>query len=291
MLFRSGINFDYAVFTNLTQDHLDYHKTMDEYAAAKKLLFDKLKPNGLSILNKDDEVYTKFITNNTVFYGFQEADYQITDVSYEHTGTTFNVNSDQTFNSKLLGEYNVYNLLTVIIILEKMGYSYNQIKEIIPNLICPPGRMDVIIYKSNSIIVDYAHTPDAIEKIIDTVKEVAVGSIYTVFGCTGERDRTKRPIMTKLVTDKCDYAIITNDDPHFEDPNQIVADMTNGITNDNYEVIIDRKKAIEKGIRLLKDNDILLILGKGHEEVMIIGNEHIPFNDKKVILELLEKEF
>ena len=108
---------------------------------------------------------------------------------------------------------------------------------------------------------------------------------------TGERDRTKRPIMTKLVTDKCEYAIITNDDPHFEDPNQIVADMTNGIANDNYEVIIDRKKAIEKGIRLLKDNDILLILGKGHEEVMIIGNEHIPFNDKKVILELLEKEF
>ena len=99
---------------------------MDEYAAAKRLLFDKLKPNGLAILNKDDEAYKKFITNNTVLYGFQEADYQITDASYEHTGTTFNVNNDQAFNSKLLGEYNVYNLLTAIIILEKMGYSYIQ---------------------------------------------------------------------------------------------------------------------------------------------------------------------
>ncbi len=150
--------------------------------------------------------------------------------------------------------------------------------------------MDNIKYKINNIIIDYAHTPDAIANVIKAVKEVAIGDIYVVFGCTGDRDRTKRPMMLDIVTTQCKYAIITNDDPHTEDPNQIVADMTEGITRNNYEVIFDRKEAIIRGINLLNTNDTLLILGKGHEEFMVIGDKKIPFNDRKVVMEYLNQK-
>ena len=147
----------------------------------------------------------------------------------------------------------------------------------------------MVEYKNNRIIIDYAHTPDAVQNVISTVKEVCDGHIYTVFGCTGDRDRTKRPIMTKIVTDLSDKVIITCDDVHNEDPNQILDDMLKGITNTNYDIELDRKKAIIKGIELLTTNDVLLILGKGHEEVMIVkNNKRIPFNDKKIVLEYLE---
>ena len=153
----------------------------------------------------------------------------------------------------------------------------------------PAGRMDMIKYGDSVIVIDYAHTPDAVEKIIKTVGEVTKGNIYTVFGCTGDRDRTKRPIMMNIVTSLSKYVIVTNDDPHNEDPNQIVNDMLEGIEVNNYEVCLDRKQAIIKGIDLLNENDSLLILGKGHEEVMIIkDNKIVPFNDKKVVLEYLE---
>ena len=147
----------------------------------------------------------------------------------------------------------------------------------------------MIKYGDSCIVIDYAHTPDAVEKIIKTMKEVTTGDIYTVFGCTGNRDRTKRPIMMNIVTSLSKFTIVTNDDPHDEDPNQIVEDMLDGIERDNYEVCLDRKEAIIKGINLLKDKDTLLILGKGHEEVMIVkNNERIPFNDRKVVINYLE---
>ena len=149
----------------------------------------------------------------------------------------------------------------------------------------------MVEYKNCRIKIDYAHTPDALLNVISTVKEVCNGKIYTVFGCTGDRDRTKRPIMMKLVTDLCDKAIVTCDDIHNEDPNRIVDDMLEGNINTNYEIELDRKQAIIKGINMLDTNDALLILGKGHEEVMIVkDNKKIPFNDKKTVLEYLESK-
>ena len=149
--------------------------------------------------------------------------------------------------------------------------------------------MDTVRYHSNNIIIDYAHTPDAIENILKTVKEVNPHHIYVVFGCTGDRDRIKRPIMTQMILNAVDYAIITNDDPHNEDPRHIVEDMIDGITKENFEVILDLEKAIEKGISLLKEHDLLLILGKGHEEVMIIKDQRIPMNDKQIVVDLLKQ--
>lgn len=145
----------------------------------------------------------------------------------------------------------------------------------------------MVRYKNNSIIIDYAHTADAFNKIIGTVKDITEGNVYVVFGCTGNRDRVKRPIMTKLVTDLCKYCIITMDDPHDEDPEGIVDDMIDGLENNNYEICLDRKEAIIKGIELLEKDDALLVLGKGHEEFIIHGKEYIPFNDKQIVLEYI----
>ena len=152
----------------------------------------------------------------------------------------------------------------------------------------PSGRMEKIEYNNNVIIVDYAHTPDAIENILKTIKPICEGNLYVVFGCTGSRDKTKRPIMTNMVLNNVTKAIITIDDPHDEDPKEIVNDMLEGINLTNYEICLDRKKAIHLGMNLLKENDILLILGKGHEEFIIFKDKKIPFNDKNEVLNYID---
>ena len=284
-----NIPFDYAVFTNLTQDHLDYHKTMENYALAKTSLFKKLKPNGVAMLNYDDEYNKYYISNNTKYYGFKGGDYKVSNVEYSNLGTKFELNGT-TYNSPLLGDYNVYNLASVIAILREMNIKQEDIMNVTKNLSHPAGRMDLVVYNDNSILIDYAHTPDAIEKVIDTVKKVCKNNIYVVFGCTGSRDKTKRPIMTNIVLSNVKKAVITMDDPHDEDPMMVVEDMLEGNKLDNYEVIINRKEAIRKGVSYLEHNDILLVLGKGHESVIIIGKEKIPFNDKEAVLEIIGEQ-
>ena len=288
-----GLKFDYTIFTNLTQDHLDFHKTMGNYALAKQELFKMLKSNGIAIINSDDAYKDYYLLegNNNVTYGLTSGDYNASDIRMTHRGTIFTLRTLDTMlqiETPLIGEYNIYNLLVVIAVLNKMGYSMDDIKLLTMKLKAPDGRMDTVAYGNNSIVIDYAHTPDAVSKILDTMKNVATNKIYVVFGCTGDRDRLKRPIMTKIVTDIADYAIITIDDPHNEDPRQIVDDMIDGLEKNNYEIILDRGKAIRKGIDLLKNEDILLILGKGHEEVIIMGDKKIPFNDKNEVLKYLE---
>lgn len=289
------LQFDYVLFTNLTQDHLDEHGTMENYALAKQKLFKRLKPSGVAVLNHDDSYRNYFYLNENknVTFGFEKSDYQVISYNMSNIGTDFiyHVNQQEyTIHTKLLGRYNIYNVLGVITILHQMQIPQDLITNLISKLKPPVGRMDTILYKSNSIIIDYAHTPDAFSNLFHTVKEFQKGDIYTVFGCTGDRDRTKRPIMTSMVAEISKYFIITNDDPHFEDTNQIVNDMIAGLECKHYEICLDRKLAIRKGIDLLKENDILLILGKGHEEFMIIGKEYVPFNDKKEVLSYLEEQ-
>lgn len=284
------IKYDYAFFTNLTQDHLDYHITMENYAMAKQTLFKSLKNNGVAIVNNDDDYKNYFLldSNKNITYGFSKSDYVIDNVKMSNIGSIFTVN-DLKIESKLIGRYNIYNLVNAIVLLKQMNFDNNQIQDVVKTLNPPAGRMEKIEYKNNNIIIDYAHTPDGLENFISTVKEFTKGNIYIIFGCTGDRDRTKRPIMTDIVGKYAKYFIITNDDPHFEDPNQIVNDMTRNYKNDNYDICLDRKKAIETGINLLNKDDALLILGKGHEEFMIVGKEKIPFSDKKVVLEYIQK--
>ena len=283
------LNFDYAIFTNLTRDHLDFHKTLELYALEKQKLFKKLKPNGKAIINIDDKYSTYFTLkeNQNIFYGFTNSNYKIDDYKLFLNKTIFTVKEKENINyeTTLIGKYNIYNLLACIAVLKEMGFS--NLQEIVLKLKPPIGRMDKIMYNDNIIIVDYAHTPDAVEKVLQNVNELTDGNIYTIIGCGGDRDKTKRPIMASIATKNSSYVIFTNDNPRDEEPIDIIKDMTKDIKNNNYEICLDRKEAIKKGMQLLKKNDILLVLGKGHENYQIIKGEKKYFDDKQIILEFM----
>ncbi len=280
--------FDYAVFTNLTRDHLDYHKTMENYALAKQQLFKQVKKKGLAIINDDDSYAVYYKIGNYVTYGFNTSDYQVTDYELTANGTTFTINNNYALKAKLLGKYNIYNMLVTYILLIKLGIPYDKIKQVFLELTAPNGRMDMIKYKTNTIIIDYAHTPDAMENLFSAIKDIKYNNLYIVFGCTGSRDRTKRPIMTSLALNEANFTFITSDDLHDEEFNDIIDDMLKDNTKTNYVVIEDRYKAVLEAMKRLKDNDLLLILGKGHEEFIIVKDKKIPYNDRKAVLQIME---
>ena len=270
----NALKFDYALFTNLTRDHLNYHKTMNKYFKAKKKLLKFLKNKRNKIVNIDDK-YMKKLKRKATTIGCN-GDYKIGNYYYDKK-TTFYVN-DKKYKMNLLGRHNIYNMTFVISLLEKMGYC--NIGNIISKILPPPGRLEKV---KDNIFVDYAHTEDAVEKIINTAKEFSKGKIIVVLGCGGNRDKTKRPIMAKVSTSLADYSIFTSDNPRNENPEDIINDMIKDLDNTNYEVIIDRKKAIEKGIQIREKNDILLVLGKGHEKYQIINDTKYPFDDVEII--------
>ena len=275
------LEFDYAVFTNLTQDHLDFHKTMDEYLKCKMKLFSMLKDNGVGIINSDDKYYKYFITKNTISYGVS-GDYKISDIN----NNSFKVNNIM-YNTKLIGNYNIYNICVVIIILELLNIDSNTIKSVVSSINCAPGRMERINYKDSTIIIDYAHTPDAVEKVIKAVK--GDNRVITIIGCGGNRDSTKRKYMGRIALTNSSYVIYTSDNPRYEDAYDIILDMIQLLDSFNYEIEVNRKKAIIKGIQMLKKGDILLILGKGHEDYQEINGVKYHFSDSKVVLEYINK--
>ena len=284
-----GIKFDYAIFTNLTQDHLDYHLTMENYAEAKQILFKQLKETGLGIVNIDSDYNEYFRYCNHITYGFNDSDYQIKNLVLKAEGSFFQVNN-LNIGSSLIGKYNAYNILCAVIVLEKLGFSKEQIEKTIPKLNPPAGRMDLVKYNDNTIIIDYAHTPDAMKNIFDTVREIEHNNIYVVFGCTGSRDRKKRPIMMQMALDIADYVFVTSDDLHEEDFNDIIADMLEGNTRSHYLVEKDRGLSVKMALDKLTSNDLLLILGKGHEEYIIVFDKKIPFNDRKEVMKIIKEK-
>ena len=283
------IPFDYAVFTNLTQDHLDYHGTMENYAKAKQQLFYQLKKDGISVINIDDSYHSYYEIGDTRTYGFAGSDYQIKNMELNRFGSSFSVN-DMHIRTSLIGKYNVYNVLCATIILDLIGFSKDEIERTIPTLTPPPGRMYMISFHKNTVIVDYAHTPDAMENIFKTVKELPHKNIYVVFGCTGSRDAKKRPIMMQLALNNADYVVVTSDDLHEEEFENIVKDMLQGNKKGHYKVEKNRMEAVRFALSKLRENDLLLILGKGHEEFIIVKDERIPFNDRKAVEQILKEE-
>ena len=269
------LEFDYAIFTNLTRDHLDYHKNIDNYINSKKRLFELLKENGKSIINNDDKYSDNFKIYNYKTYGFKNSDYTINKDDY--------INGDK-YNIPLLCDYNKYNILAAISLLYEMGYKYEDLYNLVSKLKEPSGRMEVINYNSNKIIIDYAHTPDALDNVLNGIKKYVKGRIITIVGCGGNRDKGKRSMMGEIATNLSNYVIFTSDNPRYEDPNKILSDITNLLYNKNYEIESNRENAIKKGIQLLDNNDILLVLGKGHEKYQIIKGKKYPFDDKEVIL-------
>ena len=282
-----GLSFTIEAFTNLTEDHLDYHKTMENYLKAKLLILDYLKDTGTIIVNNDDEYGKYFKKKNYKTIGFTKSDYEV--ISYESTdsGTIINFKYHEknlSVTTNLRGKFNVYNYMTALAIINTYGIDIQKIFDITKDVFPPKGRCEQIKIRDAEAVIDYAHTPDAVEKIINSFLENKKGKIITIVGCGGDRDPKKRPIMGNVATQKSDYVIFTNDNPRTEDPKIIMDNIISGVHKTNYEIIFDRKEAINKGLEMLNKN------GKGHEDYQIIGHEKHHLDDKEIVLDYLKKQ-
>lgn len=283
-----GIDYDIIGFTNLTEDHLDYHKTMENYLNAKLKLLDHLKDNAIIVANADDIVHKKFIKKDHKFltFGFK-GDYKIDNFEINPDKTHLEFNFENEFYNvdiPLTSKFNVYNYLTMLGILHQYGIDIKKLVKYTEKLAPPKGRCETYKVNKGFAVVDYAHTPDAVEKVITAYNELKKNRVITLVGCGGDRDPKKRPIMGEIATRLSDYVIFTNDNPRTEDPEVIMQNILAGVKKDNYEVILDRRKAIKHGIDIMEDDDIVLILGKGHEDYQIIGREKHHLDDAEEVL-------
>lgn len=290
-----GLHFKVAGFTNLTHDHLDYHKTFEEYLKTKKRFFDELEDTAIAITNIDDKNGNVMLQNTKAkkkSYALKTmADYHGKLLEVDFNGMLLNFNGKE-FWTTLTGKFNVYNLLLVFGIAEELGFEQDEILQAISKLKRVSGRFETM--KSDGgifFIVDYAHTPDALENILDSINDIRTKNerLITVFGCGGDRDHSKRPEMGNIATKKSTLAIITSDNPRSEDPGQIIKEIEAGVEPQNfskYTSIPDRKEAIKMAIKFAEPKDIILVAGKGHENYQEINGVKHHFDDKEVINEL-----
>lgn len=291
----AGVNFSHAVFTNLTQDHLDYHKNLENYFLAKAKLFCTLPPTSSAIINNDDKYANRLkrLTKAKVWtYGIKnKSDVMAKDINFGMQSTEFSLvapHINVRMKTHLVGRYNIYNILAAVAwgISEKLRIQ--DIKFTLEKFKNVPGRMERInCTKGFSVFVDYAHTPDALLNAISALRPLVKGKIIVIFGCGGERDKLKRPLMGKVVTELADYAVITSDNPRSENPGQIIKDIQQGIHKSNFCLASERGAAIRKGLSLIHKGDCLLIAGKGHENCQILKNKAIKFSDRKVVRKCL----
>lgn len=292
-----GIEFEAGIFTNITRDHLDFHKTFENYYAAKFKLFQRSK---LSVVNIDDN-YGKDVVRDLKEEGKTNiATISINNVSdykaYEevcgskHIGFKLKINNEvEEFVVGLPGEFNIYNSLGAIAALHKLGISMKAIKEGIKEVVVA-GRCEMVGKRFNlpyTIIVDYAHTPDGLQNILKTARGFTKNRLISVFGCGGDRDKVKRPQMGKIGVDLSDYAIITSDNPRTEKPSEIIKDILEGIDKDNYVAVENRKDAIKQAIDMAEDGDVIVIAGKGHETYQILNTGKIHFDEREIVDEIL----
>ncbi|WP_392486372.1 UDP-N-acetylmuramoyl-L-alanyl-D-glutamate--2,6-diaminopimelate ligase [Haloimpatiens sp. FM7315] len=292
-----GINFSEAIFTNLTQDHLDFHKTFDNYYNAKLKLFKNTED---SIINIDDgygnRVFKDAKGKKTTYGLNKNADVFASKINLHPRGVDFKVNyedSNELIDLKIPGKYNVYNALGCIASCLNQKITIKDIKAGLEK-VQVPGRCELVTKKYNldfDVIVDYAHTPDSLDNILKTAREFTEGRLICVFGCGGDRDKTKRPIMGKIGTDLSDIAIITSDNPRTEEPSKILQDIISGLDSDNYVVIEDRREAIKEAIKIAKAKDVIVIAGKGHEDYQVLKDRTIHFDEREVVGDLVKELF
>jgi UDP-N-acetylmuramoyl-L-alanyl-D-glutamate--2,6-diaminopimelate ligase len=297
-----GCEYDVAVFTNLTQDHLDYHKTMEEYQHAKSLLFSQLgntfnsnKPK-FAILNTDDaasDMFSKATAAHVVTYGIDnEADFRAKNIRMTSAGTDFElIFKEQVYpiHLQLLGKFSVYNVLASVAAAFVSGISMKDIITSIETIKGVSGRFELVDGGQDfTVIVDYAHTPDSLENVLKTVNHFAEKRVFVIVGCGGDRDRTKRPLMAEIACRFATDPIFTSDNPRSEDPIAILKDMEAGAQGESYQTIPDRKEAITAAIEQAAEGDVVLIAGKGHETYQIIGKNVYDFDDRVVALEAIK---
>ncbi len=281
----SGLAFDQAIFTNLTQDHLDYHGTMEQYRKAKGKLFSNSKTQTV-IINRDDENHSYFlnIAEDKLIKTFSIDDFS----DYQHSEKGFICRLfNFVFELPLLGHFNLSNALAAFVSIKSLGYSDNLIIPKLAKLSPPSGRMQKL--EKSNIWIDYAHTPDALSSALETLHlHYPESKLRVVFGCGGNRDKSKRKEMGKIASELAHSIVLTNDNPRNEKPENIIADIITGIEKDNNtQVILDRKIAINTAITTLNEDEILLIAGKGHETTQIIGSQVLPFSDIEIASDAL----
>lgn len=284
------LNFCCGIFTNITPEHLDFHHSFEEYLKAKKLLFDSLDEHATAIINCDDEYYKEIYrdTKAKVFtYGqFVLADFRIQNIEFDLTGTRYEIihqNRKYSLTTSLVGEFNAYNSAAAFAAAVSVGIVPDFVIDGIKNTKQVPGRFEVVSGKSKKVIVDYSHTSDSLEKALINLRRITKNGekIYTVFGCGGDRDKQKRPIMGRIASKLSDRVIVTNDNPRSENEMQIINEIVSGISKVNYEIIPDREIAIKTAIEQSEPYSVILIAGKGHEDYQVIGNERNHFSDKE----------
>lgn len=296
--------FAAGVFTNLTRDHLDFHADMESYFGAKRHLFDLLPPDAPALINVDDPRGAGLVelTGRPVTYAVDRpADITPGPLSYSLDGLAFDVRTPRgslELRSSLVGRPNVYNILAATATATALGLSFEAIEQGVRALKGVPGRFQVVSNPDDelTIVVDYAHTDDALRHLLETARSLTRGRIITVFGCGGDRDRTKRPLMGAVAGRLSDVILITSDNPRGEDPDRIIQEIQRGITSDTRKTtqqevlkLVDRRAAIARAVELATPGDLVLIAGKGHERYQVVGDQVLPFDDAAVAAEALSR--
>lgn len=291
-----GVKFKSAIFTNLTQDHLDFHKTFENYYNAKLILF---KNTEFAAINLDDKYGVSILEDikdievERATYSIEkDGDYKAQDINTYSKGLDFSIIYNKNISNitvSLPGKYNVYNALGAITCCLHEGIHIKYIQEGLKN-VSVPGRCEIVtkdMTMGYDIILDYAHTPDGLENILKTARDFTKGRLISIYGCGGDRDKTKRPIMGRIGTELSDIAIVTSDNPRTEDPTSIIEDILKGIEKENYIVIENRAEAIEKAIKIARTGDVIVIAGKGHETYQILKDKTIHFDEREIVKEVL----
>lgn len=292
------LTFASAIFTNITSDHMDYHKTFEHYFDSKKILFTKLCPGAKAIYNIDDLNSVKLVAGSKAdkfSYGTSgNADFRISNIEYNLDGTTFEIyynSRNYCLTTSLIGKFNAYNAAAAFANAVLLGIEPDTAVEGIKNAPQVPGRFEVITYKNRKIIVDYSHTADSLSQALSAVHHIVKGErpVITVFGCGGDRDKTKRPVMGNIAASMSDFAYVTSDNPRTENPDSIIDDVVAGIKTNNYKRITLREEAIRSAIFDSKPDSIILIAGKGHESYQEINGVRAHFSDKEIAEKYLKE--
>ncbi|WP_445455581.1 UDP-N-acetylmuramoyl-L-alanyl-D-glutamate--2,6-diaminopimelate ligase [Flavobacterium sp. HNIBRBA15423] len=291
-----GLQFQGGIFTNLSHDHLDYHKTFAEYRDVKKAFFDSLPKTAFAISNLDDKNGAVMFQNTKakkITYALKSyADYKAQILENQFTGLLIKINNNEVW-TKLIGSFNAYNLLAIFATAVELGIEEQEALRLLSALESVSGRFQYIISEAKiTAIIDYAHTPDALENVLKTIEDIRTKNeqLITVVGCGGDRDKTKRPIMAQIASELSTKAIFTSDNPRTENPETIIEEMEKGVEPQNFKKtlsILDRKQAIKTACQLAEANDIILIAGKGHETYQEINGVRYDFDDLKIVKELL----
>lgn len=289
-----SLNFDTAIFTNLTSEHLDFHHNMENYFEAKKILFDNLSDKSYAITNLDDIYGEKIIADTKakkITYAVNnDAHLKAENAAFDLRGLNFDLkNEGVKIHSNITGKFNIYNMLASIACVRNYDVDFNSINKALENFQGVSGRFNKIELPNGAYaVIDYSHTSDSLKNAIESAREIVNnenknGRVITIFGCGGNKDTTKRPVMGKFATELSDFSIITSDNPRYEKPLEIIREIRKGAVNKNYEIDENRETAIEKGIRMSKIGDIVLICGKGHETYQEINGVRSHFDDKEMV--------